>query len=40
MRNVVRVLGFLSNPAFGCFLFDLSYVNSLTPAMQRQDTVV
>ena len=24
MRNVVRVLGFLSNPAFGYFLFDLS----------------
>ena len=41
MRNVVRVPGFLSNPAFVfLFFFVLSYGNSLTPAMLRRDTVV
>ena len=35
MRNVLRVLGFLSNPAFGYFLFVLGYDSSFFLAMLR-----
>ena len=42
MGDAARVPGLLFKFSIRCIfvLFDLSYVNSLTPAMQRQDTVV